>query len=143
MKTTPKSNRQIVDEASEWFVEFRVGDVDQQARERFDEWVRRSPEHIRAYIEIARTYVEMPNPHGTRPLDVEALIAYAYSGGNIVPLVTGGKAPPPEPRALPEPNNREQRSSRASHPGPAHRRFLAIAASALIATLAGGAWWQS
>ena len=29
MKTTPKSNRQIVDEASEWFVEFRVGDVDE------------------------------------------------------------------------------------------------------------------
>jgi hypothetical protein len=27
MKATPKSNRQIVEEASEWFVDFRVGDV--------------------------------------------------------------------------------------------------------------------
>ena len=62
MKTktpTPELNRQILDEASEWFVDFRVGDVDTVARERFDEWLRRSPEHIRAYWEIAKTYVEL------------------------------------------------------------------------------------
>ena len=125
MKTTPKSNRQIVDEASEWFVEFRVGDVDAAARERFDEWLRRSPEHIRAYIEIARTYVEMPNPHGTKPLDVEALIAYARSGENIVPFDTV-----PQERA-------------AMHTRSPRRRFLAVAASALMVALAGGVWWQS
>ena len=142
MKTTPKSNRQIVDEASEWFVEFRVGDVDSQARVRFDEWVRRSPEHIRAYIEIARTYVEMPNPHGTKPLDVEALIAYARSGENIVPFDRTGSAPPHEPRALAQPN-REQRSSRATHARATRRSLIAIAASALIVALGGAAWWQS
>jgi transmembrane sensor len=125
MKTTPKSNRQIVDEASEWFVEFRVGDVDAAARERFDEWLRRSPEHIRAYIEIARTYVEMPNPHATKPLDVEALIAYARSGENIVPFDTV-----PRGRA-------------AMHTRSPRRRFLAVAASALMVALAGGVWWQS
>jgi len=125
MKTTPKSNRQIVDEASEWFVEFRVGDVDAAARERFDEWLRRSPEHIRAYIGIARTYVEMPNPHATKPLDVEALIAYARSGENIVPFDTV-----PQERA-------------AMHTRSPRRRFLAVAASALMVALAGGVWWQS
>jgi len=125
MKTTPKSNRQIVDEASEWFVEFRVGDVDAAARERFDEWLRRSPEHIRAYIEIARTYVEMPNPHATKPLDVEALIANARSGENIVPFDTK-----PQGRA-------------AMHTRSPRRRFLAVAASALMVALAGGVWWQS
>ena len=125
MKTTPKSNRQIMDEASEWFVEFRVGDVDAAARERFDEWLRRSPEHIRAYIGIARTYVEMPNPHATKPLDVEALIAYARSGENIVPFDTV-----PQERA-------------AMHTRSPRRRFLAVAASALMVALAGGVWWQS
>jgi len=125
MKTNPKSNRQIVDEASEWFVEFRVGDVDAAARERFDEWLRRSPEHIRAYIGIARTYVEMPNPHATKPLDVEALIAYARSGENIVPFDTV-----PQERA-------------AMHTRSPRRRFLAVAASALMVALAGGVWWQS
>jgi transmembrane sensor len=143
MKTTPKSNRQIVDEASEWFVEFRVGDVDAAARERFDEWVRRSPEHIRAYIEIARTYVEMPNPRGSKPLDVEALIAYARSGENIVPFDHTGSAPPHEPRALAELNSREQRSSRAAYKRPTRRSLFAIAASALIVALGSAAWWQS
>jgi len=114
-----------VDEASEWFVEFRVGDVDAAARERFDEWLRRSPEHIRAYIGIARTYVEMPNPHATKPLDVEALIAYARSGENIVPFDTV-----PQERA-------------AMHTRSPRRRFLAVAASALMVALAGGVWWQS
>jgi len=143
MKTTPKSNRQIVDEASEWFVEFRVGDVDAAARERFDEWVRRSPEHIRAYIEIARTYVEMPNPHGTKPLDVEALIAYARTGENIVPFDNVGSAPPHEPRALAEPKTLEQQARRVTHARPVRRSWLTIAASVLIAALAGAAWWQS
>jgi transmembrane sensor len=141
MKTTPKSNRQIVDEASEWFVEFRVGDVDAAARERFDEWLRRSPEHIRAYIEIARTYVEMPNPHGTRPLDVEALVAYARSGENIVPFDTVGSSPSRESRALAQPN--EQQGRAATHTRSPRRRFLAVAASALVVALAGGVWWQS
>ena len=39
----PKLNRQILDEASDWFVDFRVGDVDSTARERFDLWLRQSP----------------------------------------------------------------------------------------------------
>jgi transmembrane sensor len=143
MKTIPKANRQIVDEASEWFVEFRVGDVDQQARERFDEWVRRSPEHIRAYIEIARTYVEMPNPHGTKPLDVEALIAYARTGENIVPFDTAGSASPHQPRALAETKTLEQQARRVTHARPVPRSWLTIAASVLIAALAGAAWWQS
>ena len=141
MKTTPKSNRQIVDEASEWFVEFRVGDVDAAARERFDEWLRRSPEHIRAYIEIARTYVEMPNPHGMKPLDVEALIASARSGENIVPFDTVGSSPSHQPRAPAQPN--EQQGRATTHTRSPRRRFLAVAASALMVALAGGVWWQS
>jgi len=141
MKTTPKSNRQIVDEASEWFVEFRVGDVDAIARERFDEWLRRSPEHIRAYIEIARTYVEMPNPHGTRPLDVEALIAYARSGENIVPFDQVGASPPHKPQALAQLNDPEPQTGR-TRPRYTRRSLLAIAASIVVA-LAGAVWWQS
>ena len=83
----PALNAQILDEASEWFVDFRVGDVDAHARERFDEWLRRSPEHIRAYIDIARTYVELPPPNPKGEIDVQALIAYANShGSNVVPL---------------------------------------------------------
>ena len=58
--TKPRLSPQIVDEASEWFVDFRLGDVNEAERGRFDEWLRRSPEHIRAYMEIAKTYVVLP-----------------------------------------------------------------------------------
>ena len=57
-QTKPKLNRQVLDEASEWFVDFRVGDVGTLARERFDWWLRQSPEHIRAYIHSLKTAVE-------------------------------------------------------------------------------------
>src|SRR5258708_6316398 len=55
----PKLNRQILDEASAWFVDFRAGDVDPTARERFDQWLRHPPEPIPAHMEIAKTYVEL------------------------------------------------------------------------------------
>ena len=99
-KTPPsKVNRLILEEASEWFVDFRVGDVDDRARERFDEWVRRSPEHIRAYMEIARTYVELPLTKLAGKIDVDSLIAYAHSGENIVPFNDASIAQPNAPRA--------------------------------------------
>jgi transmembrane sensor len=143
MKTTPKSNRQIVDEASEWFVDFRVGDVDSTARERFDEWLRRSPEHIRAYIEIARTYVEMPNPHGTKPLDVDALIAYAHSGENVVPFHDARNAQPNPPRAMvAETNHREIEPKRAGRTPLVRRRTLAAASCALVLLVASAVWWN-
>jgi transmembrane sensor len=87
----PKLNRQILEEASDWFVDFRVGDVDEPARERFDEWLRRSPEHIRAYMEIAKTYVVLPALTPNRKIDVQELIACARSEGNVVPF----DQPPP------------------------------------------------
>jgi transmembrane sensor len=86
----PKSsitNSQILDEACEWFVEFRAGDIDASLRHRFDEWLRKSPEHIRAYIDIARLYVEVPPPDPTGQIDVPALITYANrDGSNVAPL---------------------------------------------------------
>jgi transmembrane sensor len=99
----PKLNRQILDAASNWFIDFRVGDVDSTARERFDQWLRQSPEHIRAYIEIAKTYVELPAPNPERPIDVQELIAYAHSEGNVVPFDSSTRADQPLSPA-PKPN---------------------------------------
>ena len=79
-------NRQILDEAAEWFVEFRVGEVQAAASAQFDEWLRRSPEHIRAYMEIARTYVVLGALNAEQQLDVQKLIACARAGENVIPL---------------------------------------------------------
>jgi hypothetical protein len=78
-------NRQILDEASAWFVDFRVGDVDAPARERFDQWLRASPEHIRAYMEIAKTYVELPQLKSDNRIDIDALIRSTHADTNVVP----------------------------------------------------------
>lgn len=118
-------NRLILDEASEWFVDFRVGDVDSSGRERFDEWLRRSPEHIRAYMEIAKTYVALPALEIAGKLDVDALIAFVHSGENVVPFGNTSNVRPygRTPRLRP--------------------RFLAAVASAMVLTVAGAAWWKA
>jgi len=46
-------NTQIYEEACAWFVECRSGDLDAAARTEFDRWLRKSPEHLSAYVEIA------------------------------------------------------------------------------------------
>jgi transmembrane sensor len=143
---TPQSkvDRLILEEASEWFVDFRVGDVDSFARERFDEWLRRSPEHIRAYMEIAKTYVELPALKMAGSLDVDTLIAYAHSGENVVPFGNTESVRPHGPESMAtETTHPEQRSRRAGRNPHPRRRFLAVAASACALTIAGAVWWQS
>ena len=138
-----KVNRLILEEASEWFVDFRVGDVDERSRERFDEWLRRSPEHIRAYMEIARTYVELPSAKLTGKIDVDSLIAYAHSGENVVPFNDAGNAQPNAPRAMSaETNHRSAPAKRAERPPRTRRRILAAASCAFVLVLAGTAWWK-
>src|SRR6186713_3594905 len=53
-----KLNAQISEEAAEWFVEFRTGEATAAERAHFDAWVRSSPEHLRAYLEIAAIWNE-------------------------------------------------------------------------------------
>ncbi|HEY0341766.1 MAG TPA: DUF4880 domain-containing protein, partial [Steroidobacteraceae bacterium] len=48
--------KEIYEQASDWFVEFRAGDVDAARRTEFDAWVRVSPEHLRAYLEFAEIW---------------------------------------------------------------------------------------
>lgn len=136
MKTqAPKLNRQILEEASDWFVDFRVGDVDSQARERFDEWLRRSPEHIRAYMEIAKTYVVLPALTPDRKIDVQELIAYARSEDNIVPF---DQTPPSRPSMSPGTETSPKRQGRSVGHG-------LLAASIVLFCVTGGigAWWAT
>jgi transmembrane sensor len=139
-----KVNRLILEEASEWFVDFRVGDVNEHARGRFDEWLRRSPEHIRAYMEIAKTYVELPTVKLTGKVDVDSLIAYAHSGENVVPMSGAGTAQPHELHTMAaESKHRTVEPKRAGRTPRPRRRLLAVASCALILVIAGAIWWQA
>ena len=111
-------NAQIAEEAAEWFVEFRLGDIDAAGRRDFDTWIRTSPEHLRAYLETAALWNEGGSLGAHRNLDSDALIALARTEGNIIPLdsersqsplsarqVVAPPAPSPSPgkRLVPQP----------------------------------------
>ena len=50
-------NEQIRDEATEWFIRFCEDEVDGSACEEFDAWLRVSPQHVRAYLDISAFWV--------------------------------------------------------------------------------------
>src|SRR5687767_5812454 len=79
-------NRQILDEASEWLVELNTGDADQAARQRFDAWLRASPEHMRAYLELLPLWEEAATPPASADPGPEVLIAWARRADNVVPM---------------------------------------------------------
>ncbi|MBL8270568.1 FecR family protein [Steroidobacter sp.] len=131
MKTTggkSELSQEALAQAADWLVEFRVDDVDATAREEFNAWLRRSPQNVQAYLEIARTYAELPaiNPSGV--VDAEALIAYARSDANVVSLPS---TPAVGPAMLAAPTQRVRR-----------RGGLAIAASLLLAVVGALTWSQ-
>jgi len=79
-------NHQIYEEASEWLVELRVGDMDASARERLDAWFRASPENLRAFLELANIWEEGSGPELDSGHSTEALVSLARVSTNVVAL---------------------------------------------------------
>lgn len=70
-RKSSRPNQQILEEASTWFVTFRGQDSAANASRDFHDWLKRSPEHIRAYLEIAAIYADIPAPElGRTPLEL-------------------------------------------------------------------------
>lgn len=133
---TPKrpvaaDNRQILEEASAWFVDFRFGEIDDSERSQFMDWLRRSPEHIRAYMEISGAYARLPTPNSLEESDIESLIAHTRSRATVVPLDAGSETLVRLPVA---------RDNRLGRPL-ARRRFLLAASIAILSACAGLASW--
>ena len=79
-------NTQISTEAAEWLVEFRLDDIDATGRRDFATWIRTSPEHLRAYLEMAALWSQGGSLTAQGHLDSDTLIALARAEGNVVPL---------------------------------------------------------
>jgi len=77
------TNSQILEEASTWFVELSEGHLTEKVREQFSDWLRASPEHVRAYLQISALWEDAPLL-GKGAEDVEALIARTRAAGNVV-----------------------------------------------------------
>jgi transmembrane sensor len=126
MKLRPantKTNSAIVAEASSWFIEFRAGDVTGEARTTFIDWLRRSPEHIQAYLEVSRVWAELPTSDAAGRFDVPALIEEARRSADVVTLAPADAPLPPLFAASVPPNWWQGR----------RRAMLATAALVLVA----------
>jgi len=131
-------NAQIAEEAAEWFVEFRLGEIDAAGRREFDIWLRTSPEHLRAYLETAALWNEGGSLSVHRDLDSDALIALARTEGNIVPLDLERSQPARQVAAPPAAGKRLLPQSRISP------LWLVSLAAALAIVVIGAATllWQ-
>lgn len=126
MDRRSKLNNQIYQEASQWFVECRAGDLDDKTRRAFDSWLRKSPEHMRAYLELSAIWNEGPllDPHGK--FDRDTLIAQAAADRDNVIDWSGSR------------NGIESLAAASAQAQQDHRRFprrrfAAIAASIVLA----------
>ncbi len=79
-------NRQIVEEAAAWLVDFSAGTDDRAARAAFDTWLRKSPEHVRAYLELLPVWEDGAQPLPSDGSDPAALIARARASDNVLAL---------------------------------------------------------
>lgn len=123
-KKLSELNPTIIDEASNWFVTLNAAEgADTAARTEFNTWLRRSPEHVRAYLEITALWEEAELLGKTRKGSADELLARALAEKNVVPL-----------------DSAEHEPARASRK-PARRRPLAIAASILMVLAAASAYF--
>jgi len=129
-------NNQIYDEATGWLLKHRDGELGPKDKGDFDAWLRESPQHVRAYLEMSAIWEDLPALGADWNATPDQLIARARSEDNVRPLVdtariTGAAAD--DRRTFPAPQaSTARRAYRA--------RFLALAAVFLV-TIAGIATW--
>src|SRR5882757_1795172 len=151
-----KMNTQIYEEACSWFVEARAGDLDDSGRRDLDRWLRKSPEHLSAYLEIAAIWNEGSKFDPSNKWVVNALIRDALEAGDdnvvsLAPAITGEISPdlsrrttagtrPTDVRSIPHPTwrSRVRFSSRVGVAWFQQSRRLAIAATIAILAILGG-----
>jgi transmembrane sensor len=79
-------NTQIYEEASDWLVKHRTGELGEADRVAFDSWLRTSPAHVRAYLEMSEIWEDAAALDPATSASVDELVARAQGEGNVVAL---------------------------------------------------------
>jgi transmembrane sensor len=144
-KAPLKLNEQVYQEACEWFVEFRSGDLDDAGRRRFDLWARKSPEHLAAYLEIAAIWSEGSALDPDLKWDPKALISHAKADAtNVVPLTDRSRTADASTAVSDTPSEPapDKLDIQRLRPAKSSSAWFRIAASiAAVALIAGAAIW--
>lgn len=138
-KAQPLSG-QIVDEATTWFVEFNAGEVAQPDREAFVDWLKRSPEHIRAYLQVTAHWEDAgTRTKGSVPsIDQLVEIAREPTPANVIPIAAVRRNDEAK-RAAPLKEHRQDSTLTTSR---TLRPRYSLAASLMLAAVgAGGVFW--
>ena len=82
-------NTQIYEEASDWLVKHRTSELDHTDKVAFDSWLRMSPQHVRAYLEMSEIWEDASSLDSEQIAGVDELIARAQVEDNVVSLGGG------------------------------------------------------
>ncbi|HEV2441865.1 MAG TPA: FecR family protein [Steroidobacteraceae bacterium] len=86
VQARPKLNQQIYEEATEWLIRHRSGTLDAADKNAFDAWLRRSPEHVRAYFEMSAVWEDAGSIDRSSTAPAAELIDRASRGGAIMQM---------------------------------------------------------
>jgi transmembrane sensor len=81
-------NAQIREAAAQWLVEFRTDAPDAASRRQFASWLRTSPEHIQAYLDLLALWEDAHRVDPHHGLDADALVALARTDAAVTDLRT-------------------------------------------------------
>jgi transmembrane sensor len=79
-------NSHIREAAAHWLVEFRTDRPDLAAKRRFAAWLRTSPEHIKAYLDVLALWEDAHCYDPQRRLNLDKLVALASADHTITDL---------------------------------------------------------
>lgn len=146
-------NAHILEEATHWFIEVNEPGFDDEGRRRFNVWLRRSPEHVQAYLQIAALWEGTPAVAGACAVPAAELVARTLGQGNVVafpdtppietPTITATPPPASEQRegnAISAETGADRASPQRSASPQRRRRAWAIAASLLVLAISLAGW---
>jgi transmembrane sensor len=118
-------NTQIYQEASDWLVRNRDGRLDATEKKQFDAWLRQSPQHIQAYLELSAIWEGVAFVPPEFIDDADGLVARARAESSLRSLEPGA------------------RSVNQNVPKRAWPLAIAMAATVLLSILGGVFWHRS
>lgn len=80
-----RMNPLIMEEATAWFIDVNGGELGSERRSQFNDWLRRSPEHMQAYLQVSSVWEEAA-VIGRGRADFDAVLARARDEANVYPL---------------------------------------------------------
>jgi transmembrane sensor len=128
-------NQQLYAEAAGWLIEFRSGDIDVAGRKAFYEWLRTSPENMRAYLELAAIWNEGSALDPAHSVPEGGLLETIEPETNVIALSTAHSE---RPHAIHDTGSSQPTRVSTRLVGP---KMLYLAASLLLAASAALEWY--